>query len=95
MLYEVITNEYSWNCGHEGETGQASIRALRHRQERNFIAILMLSQGVPMLLAGDEVRRTQQGNNNPWCQNNDVSWFDWDLPEVNRDMLRFTRLMIV
>jgi isoamylase len=87
-------NEYSWNCGHEGETGQASISALRHRQTRNFMSILMLSQGVPMLLAGDEVRRTQQGNNNPWCQNNDVSWFDWDLPEVNHDMLRFTRLMI-
>jgi isoamylase len=58
------------------------------------MAILMLSQGVPMLLAGDEVRRTQQGNNNPWCQNNDISWFDWDLPEANHDMLRFTRLMI-
>jgi len=87
-------NECSWNCGHEGETGQAAIRDLRHRQIRNFIAILMLSQGVPMLLAGDEVRRTQKGNNNPWCQNNEISWFDWDLPEANHDMLRFTRLMI-
>ncbi len=87
-------NECSWNCGHEGETGQPAIRVLRHRQTRNFIAILMLSQGVPMLLAGDEVRRTQQGNNNAWCQNNAISWFDWDLPEANHDMLRFTRLMI-
>ncbi|MGB7931314.1 MAG: glycogen debranching protein GlgX [Gammaproteobacteria bacterium] len=87
-------NECSWNCGHEGETGQAAIHELRHRQTRNFIAILMLSQGVPMLLAGDEVRRTQQGNNNPWCQNNAISWFDWNLPEANHDMLRFTRLMI-
>ena len=54
----------------------------------------MLSQGVPMLLAGDEVRRSQQGNNNPWCQDNAIGWFDWELPEVHHDMLRFTRLMI-
>jgi isoamylase len=87
-------NELSWNCGVEGETGQKAICALRHRQTRNFMAILMLSQGVPMLLAGDEARRTQHGNNNAWCQNNEVSWFDWDLPETNHDMLRFTRLMI-
>jgi glycogen operon protein len=58
------------------------------------MAILMLTQGVPMLLAGDEVLRTQRGNNNTWCQDNEVSWFDWELPEVNHEMLRFTRMMI-
>ena len=84
----------SWNCGEEGPSTDPDVVALRVRQRRNLLATLMLSQGVPMLLAGDEVRRTQKGNNNPWCQSNEISWFDWDLPEANHDMLRFTRLMI-
>jgi len=87
-------NEYSWNCGQEGETTEEAVAALRRRQTRNFMAILMLSQGVPMLLAGDEVRRSQQGNNNPWCQDNAFGWFDWELPQAHHDMLRFVRLMI-
>jgi glycogen operon protein len=84
----------SWNCGIEGETEDPAILALRRRQARNFIAILMLSQGVPMLLFGDEVLRTQRGNNNGYCQNNELCWLDWSLAERNRDMLAFTRAMI-
>jgi isoamylase len=87
-------HELSWNCGVEGETEDPETLALRHRQARNFIAILMLTQGVPMLLAGDEALRTQRGNNNAWCQDNEISWFDWGLPVVNHKMLRFTRMMI-
>ncbi|MDH3901417.1 MAG: alpha-amylase family glycosyl hydrolase, partial [Gammaproteobacteria bacterium] len=84
----------SWNCGVEGETDDASILALRHLQTRNFMAVLLLSQGMPMIHAGDEVLRTQHGNNNVWCQDNELGWFDWDLVERNADMLRFTQLMI-
>ncbi|MBN1104421.1 MAG: glycogen debranching protein GlgX [Deltaproteobacteria bacterium] len=84
----------SWNCGMEGEAADPKILALRSRQARNFMVILLLSQGVPMLLAGDEVLRTQQGNNNAYCQDNELSWFDWTLTETNRDMLRFVREMI-
>ena len=87
-------NAMSWNCGVEGDTGEPDIISLRHRQARNFMAILLLSQGMPMLAAGDEVLRSQQGNNNTWCQNNPLGWFDWTLPERNRDMLRFTRELI-
>ena len=84
----------SWNCGVEGETGDPDILALRRRQAKNLLAILMLSRGVPMLLAGDEVLRTQQGNNNAWCQDNEIGWFDWRLTERHADMLRFTRELI-
>ena len=84
----------SWNCGAEGETGDAAVLALRRRQARNFMAILFLSQGVPMILAGDEVLRSQGGNNNAYCQDNELSWFDWRLIETNRDMLRFVRELI-
>jgi len=84
----------SWNCGHEGPSEDAAVEALRNRQIRNFITILMLSRGVPMILMGDEVRRTQLGNNNAYCQDNPISWFDWELTERNRDLLRFFRLMI-
>jgi isoamylase len=84
----------SWNCGVEGDTTDAEILALRRQQVKNFMAILLLSQGIPMINAGDEVLRTQQGNNNTWCQNNELGWFDWSLVETNREMLRFTRLMI-
>ncbi len=84
----------SWNGGVEGDSDDDNIRALRQRQAKNFIALLLLSHGVPMLLAGDEVLRSQRGNNNAWCQDNDLSWFDWTLTETNQDMLRFTREMV-
>ena len=84
----------SWNCGVEGETDDPAIRALRRRQAKNLMAVLMLSRGVPMLLAGDEVLRSQSGNNNTWCQDNELGWFDWRLLEQNKDMLRFTRELI-
>jgi glycogen operon protein len=84
----------SWNCGVEGPTDDPAIEALRNRQIRNFAAILMLSRGVPMFLAGDEARRTQLGNNNAYCQDNEISWFDWSLVERHADLHRFWRLMI-
>jgi glycogen operon protein len=84
----------SWNCGVEGDTNDINVRLLRQRQAKNFMALLLISHGVPMLLAGDEVLRTQRGNNNAWCQDNELSWFDWTLTETNRDMLRFTREMV-
>ena len=84
----------SWNCGCEGPTDDPDIQALRQRQARNFISLLMLSQGVPMLLSGDEVFGTKLGNNNTYCQNNELSWSDWRLVETNAEMLRFVRAMI-
>jgi isoamylase len=84
----------SWNCGFEGETDDPNVLRRRQRQARNLMATLMLSQGVPMLLAGDEFLRTQHGNNNAWCQDNELSWVDWSLAEKNADFLRFTREMI-
>jgi len=84
----------SWNGGAEGDTSDQAILTLRRQRAKNFMAILLLSQGVPMLLAGDEVLRSQRGNNNSYCQNNALGWFDWTLPERNADMLRFTREMI-
>ena len=87
-------NDRSWNCGVQGPTSDPVVEALRERQIKNFFAILMLSQGVPMFVAGDEVRRTQQGNNNAYNQDNDISWFDWDLTNRHRNMLRFFKKMI-
>ena len=84
----------SWNCGVEGPSDDPQVEALRRRQIKSFFALLLLSQGVPMLLAGDEVRRTQRGNNNAYCQDNAVSWFDWTLLERERDLLRFVRGLI-
>ncbi|SET24925.1 isoamylase [Nitrosomonas marina] len=84
----------SWNCGAEGETDDPEIRGLRMRQKRNFLATLFLSQGVPMLLAGDEMGRSQQGNNNAYCQDNEISWIDWELSEENRELLNFARSLI-
>jgi glycogen operon protein len=81
----------SWNCGVEGETDDPDVLALRERQKRNFLTTLMLSQGVPMLVAGDEMGRSQQGNNNAYCQDNEISWLNWDLPKKNADLLQFTR----
>jgi len=82
----------SWNCGVEGPTDDPAVLALRARQQRNFLATMFLSQGVPMLLAGDEIGRTQRGNNNAWCQDNDISWFDWD--SADEELLVFTRRLI-
>ena len=84
----------SWNCGIEGETNDPQVLALRTRQAKNFFVTLLLSQGVPMIAAGDEFLRTQQGNNNAWCQDNEMSWVDWSLAEKNKDFLRFVREMI-
>lgn len=89
-----LNNNVSWNCGAEGPTDNAEIIALRQRQIKNFLAILLLSQGVPMLLMGDEVQRTQRGNNNAYCQNNELGWFDWDLTERNAGLLRFCQRLI-
>ncbi|MFF8609733.1 glycogen debranching protein GlgX [Streptomyces sp. NPDC015346] len=81
----------SWNCGAEGPTDDPGILELRARQQRNFIATLLLSQGIPMLAHGDELGRTQGGNNNAYCQDNEVSWIDWNLDDERRDLLDFTR----
>ena len=80
----------SWNCGVEGETDDPEIEALRSRQVRNFLTILMLSQGVPMMVMGDEARQTQFGNNNAYCQDNEITWFDWARAEGHNDLVRFT-----
>ncbi len=84
----------SWNCGVEGPTDDESIEALRNLQIRSLLAITILSLGAPMLLMGDEVRRTQGGNNNAYCQDNETSWFDWDAVERHTDLIRFVRLLI-
>jgi isoamylase len=89
-----IDENLSWNCGVEGPTTDPGIEALRARQIRNFFTILMLSRGVPMMLGGDEIRRTQGGNNNAYNQDNPTSWFDWTLTASNRDVLRFFQRMI-
>jgi glycogen operon protein len=88
------TYNASWNHGIEGETDDPVINALRKQQVKNFLAILLLSQGVPLLLAGDEVYRTQHGNNNTYCQDNETSWFDWQLVQEHADLLRFVKGMI-
>ncbi|MCG8423280.1 MAG: glycogen debranching protein GlgX [Proteobacteria bacterium] len=89
-------NDYnlSWNCGHEGPTDDPVITALRRQQTKNAVAMLLLSQGVPMLVMGDEVGRTQGGNNNPYCHDSEVSWLDWSLLERNRDLFRFFKHFI-
>ena len=87
-------NNNSWNCGEEGATDDPEISGLRRRQRRNFLATLLLSQGVPMLCGGDESGRTQQGNNNCYCQNNALSWLNWDLDENSRRLLDYTTRLI-
>ena len=84
----------SWNCGVEGPTDDPEVERLRNRQVKNFLTIAMLSVGTPMLLMGDEVRRTQRGNNNAYCLNNDTTWFDWDLAVRHADIRRFTKELI-
>src|SRR5262249_55509403 len=81
----------SWNCGPEGPTDDGGIKALRERQKRNFIATLMLSQGVPMIRGGDELSQTKKGNNNTYCQDNEATWLDWDLDESKQGFLAFVR----
>ena len=82
----------SWNCGAEGPSDDPAVQALRARQQRNFLATLLLSQGTPMLLGGDEFGNSQQGNNNAYCQDNEISWYDW--PTMDEGLLRFTRRLI-
>ena len=84
----------SWNCGVEGPTDNPDINELRERQKRNFLATLLLSQGVPMICGGDEIGRTQQGNNNAYCQDNEMSWYDWNLTKHQQQLLEFTKELI-
>ena len=84
----------SWNCGAEGATGDPGVLVIRERQKRNFLTSLLLSAGVPVLLAGDEFGRTQQGNNNPYCQDNEVSWINWQIDERATNLLNFTKQLI-
>ena len=84
----------SWNCGIEGPSDNPTIEALRNRMAKNFLAVTLLSVGTPMLLMGDEVRRTQWGNNNGYCQDNEISWFDWSLFEKHADIHRFIKTLI-
>jgi len=84
----------SWNCGFEGPTNDPAIERIRNRQVKNFFAVTMLSLGLPMFAMGDEVRRTQHGNNNPYCQDDEDNWFDWSLPAKHADVHRFVRLLI-
>ncbi|KPJ94866.1 MAG: glycogen debranching protein [Gammaproteobacteria bacterium SG8_11] len=89
-----LNHNISYNYGHEGPTDDADIRQVRVRQAKNFMAILLLSHGIPMILSGDEVLRTQLGNNNAYCQDNQLNWFDWTLTDSSAAMLRFVREMI-
>jgi glycogen operon protein len=89
-----LDENYSCNCGREGDSGDPEINTLRQRRAKNLMATLLLSQGVPMILGGDEFLRTQGGNNNAWCQDNETSWIDWRLADRNADFLRFVREMI-
>jgi isoamylase len=87
-------NNRSWNCGAEGPSDDPAIHALRARQKRNFLATLLLSQGVPMLLAGDAIGHTQRGNNNAYCQDNDLSWLNWDESQNDNEMIAFVQKVI-
>jgi glycogen operon protein len=84
----------SWNCGVEGPSQDPEVEALRNRQVKNFLAVTLLSLGIPMILMGDEVRRTQSGNNNAYCHDDEMSWFDWTLVTKHADLLRFAKLLI-
>ncbi|MGB5634799.1 MAG: glycogen debranching protein GlgX [Waterburya sp.] len=87
-------HNFSWNCGEEGATKDPAIKQLRWQQIKNFLTVLFMSQGTPMLLMGDEIRHTQLGNNNAYCQDNELGWFDWSLVEQHSDLLRFVRKLI-
>ncbi|HEY0135558.1 MAG TPA: glycogen debranching protein GlgX, partial [Nannocystis sp.] len=88
------SHNLSWNCGVEGPTDDPEVLALRRRQQRNLMATLLLSQGTPMISGGDEIGRTQRGNNNAYCQDNEISWYDWDLDDDRKAMLAFTQRVI-
>jgi len=85
---------FSWNCGAEGPTHVTAVKRLRTRQMKNFFTLLLVSQGTPMILMGDEVARTQKGNNNAYCQNSELTWFDWSLTKTNADLLSFIKGLI-
>lgn len=87
-------NNLSWNCGYEGPADDSNVELLRNRQVKNFLAVTIVALGAPMLLMGDEVRRTQAGNNNTYCQDNELSWFDWSQIDRHGDILRFCRVLI-
>ena len=87
-------DNYSWNCGTEGETNDPEVEQLRWQQIKNFLTVLFISQGTPMLLMGDEIRHTQFGNNNAYCQDNELSWFDWSLIDKHSGLLRFVKKLI-
>jgi glycogen operon protein len=84
----------SWNCGWEGECDDPDINRLRHQQVKNAISLLMVSQGIPMVLSGDEMGNSQQGNNNAYCQDNEIAWLDWNNLEKNADIFRYFKQMI-
>src|SRR4029077_16690193 len=84
----------NWNCGAEGPSDDPAIEELRNRQVKNFLTVTMMSLGVPMILMGDEVRHTQGGNNNVYCQDNEISWFDWTLINKHANVHRFLHLLI-
>ncbi len=88
------SHNLSWNCGAEGSTDDPQILRLRHQQVRNLLATLLCSQGIPLLCAGDEIGRSQQGNNNAYCQDNAINWIDWSLVQTNADLLLFVRQLI-
>jgi glycogen operon protein len=87
-------HNHSWNCGAEGQTENSSIKSMRARQKRNLLATLLLSQGVPFLCGGDELSRSQSGNNNAYCQDNQISHYHWDLSEDEQQFLEFTRRLL-
>ena len=87
-------DNFSWNCGDEGPSSERAIQILRERQVRNLAALLLLAHGTPMILAGDELGRSQKGNNNVYCQDNELSWFPWELEKSNASLLRFFRNLI-
>ncbi len=89
-----VDDNNSFNCGHEGETFNQAIKELRKKNIKNFFALLLISQGVPMILGGDEFLRTQRGNNNAYCQDNRISYFDWSLADINQDLIDYVRKMI-
>src|SRR5690606_17964813 len=84
-------DNHSWNCGVEGPTDDPEINDLRERKKRNFLATLLLSQGVPMLLAGDEISHTKQGNNNTYCHDNELTWINWELDEQQQELFEFVQ----
>jgi len=89
-----LDENLSWNCGVEGETDDPDVNALRLRMQKNFLATLFISLGIPMLLGGDEFGRTQRGNNNAYCQDNEISWYDWRLVQENKGLLEFCKALI-